>query len=141
MNLERYIDKYIPISAQTQISETLQACLPRKYLNRLDLYETERFNELNAAVLDEFSDNQEKVERMKSEALEYMAKQKAKESLDGGGSIIGVTDMSFNSGGGGKKRKTLKEVKESVGRKQEGAESDSSNEENSRKKKKKSKDS
>ena len=37
--LEQFIDRYIPIRVQSQISETLGAVLSRQYLNRLDVYE------------------------------------------------------------------------------------------------------
>ena len=47
------------------------------------------------------------VERMKAEALEHIAKQKARDSLEGS-SIIGITDMSQAS----QKKKTSKDRKQ-----------------------------
>ena len=48
---ERFIDKYIPIKIQTQISETLQSVLGKSYLDKLEQYEFEKYQELNNNVL------------------------------------------------------------------------------------------
>ena len=45
--MERFIDKYIPIRIQSQISETLGAVLDRKYLNKLENFEKCQYNKLN----------------------------------------------------------------------------------------------
>ena len=48
---EKYVDSYIPIRTQYQISETLQVCLPRVYLDRLDNFEIGKYRELNENLL------------------------------------------------------------------------------------------
>ena len=52
--IERFIEKYIPITIQSQISETLGAVLTRPFLNKLEHFEQEKFKTLNEDVL---SDN------------------------------------------------------------------------------------
>lgn len=51
--VENFVEKYIPIRIQSQISETLNSVLPRSYLNKLDNYEMEKFNELNMKILED----------------------------------------------------------------------------------------
>lgn len=48
---ERFIDKYIPIKIQTQISETLYSVLGKSYLDKLEQFEFEKYQELNNNVL------------------------------------------------------------------------------------------
>ena len=45
--LEKFVDSYIPIRIQSQISETLQACLTRGFMDRLENYEVNKFKDLN----------------------------------------------------------------------------------------------
>jgi hypothetical protein len=52
-NLERFIDKYIPIKIQAQMSETLHGIAPKAMLDKLDMFESEKYVELNANVLDD----------------------------------------------------------------------------------------
>ena len=51
--VENFVEKYIPIRIQSQISETLNSVLPRPQLNKLDNYEMEKFNELNMKILED----------------------------------------------------------------------------------------
>ena len=51
--MEEYVDKYVPILSQSQISETLGAVLDRKILNKLELYEEFKFKELHNNILNE----------------------------------------------------------------------------------------
>ena len=53
-SVERFVNLFLPIRCQTQISETLGACLPRQALAKLDNYEQEKFVQLNDAVLGDF---------------------------------------------------------------------------------------
>lgn len=51
MTIESFIDRFIPIRIQSQISESLGSCLPRRYLNKFDVFEYEKFKKLNDDVL------------------------------------------------------------------------------------------
>ncbi len=51
--VENFVEKYIPIRIQSQISETLGQVLPRSQLNKLENYEMEKFNELNLKILED----------------------------------------------------------------------------------------
>lgn len=51
--VENFVEKYIPIRIQSQISETLGQVLPRAQLNKLENYEMEKFNELNMKILED----------------------------------------------------------------------------------------
>lgn len=51
--VENFVEKYIPIRIQSQISETLGQVLPRSQLNKLENYEMEKFNELNMKILED----------------------------------------------------------------------------------------
>ena len=51
--MEQFIDRYIPIRIQSQISETLGAVLTRQLLTKLEHYEQAKYKELNEAVLND----------------------------------------------------------------------------------------
>jgi hypothetical protein len=51
--VENFVEKYIPIRIQSQISETMGQVLPRSQLNKLENYEMEKFNELNLKILED----------------------------------------------------------------------------------------
>lgn len=51
--IEMFIDKYIPIRIQSQISETLQCILTRQLLNKLEFYEHDKFRQLNEDILND----------------------------------------------------------------------------------------
>lgn len=51
--VENFVEKYIPIRIQSQISETLGSFLPRSQLNKLENFEMEKFNELNLKILED----------------------------------------------------------------------------------------
>jgi hypothetical protein len=53
LTIENFMEKYIPIKVQTQISETLKAVLDKKSLKYLDLFETQKFEHLHSAILDD----------------------------------------------------------------------------------------
>ena len=50
-SLERFVEFYIPISIQSQLSETLSVILSRQKLNKLEAFEQEKFKQLNENVL------------------------------------------------------------------------------------------
>lgn len=51
LTIERFIDKFIPIQIQSQLSETLRAILNRKFLDKLDGYEHYKYIDLNEDLL------------------------------------------------------------------------------------------
>ena len=51
--VENFVEKYVPIRIQSQISETLEAVLQRSYLNRLENFEMEKYKQLNLAILED----------------------------------------------------------------------------------------
>ena len=53
IDMERFIDKYLPIRIQYQISESLNSCLNRTMLYRLKGFELIKYKSLNEAVLEE----------------------------------------------------------------------------------------
>ena len=72
--MERYVDKYVPITILEFVSEAMHSCLKREQLDRLELYESARFNQLSNNVLEKFPNNKELVEKMKKDALSIIAK-------------------------------------------------------------------
>jgi uncharacterized protein YlxP (DUF503 family) len=53
--VERFIDRYVPIRIQSQISETLGSILSQNMLAKLEQFEHDKFQQLNEEVLrDEF---------------------------------------------------------------------------------------
>jgi len=50
-SLERFVEFYIPITIQSQLSETLSVILSRQKLNKLEAFEQEKFKQLNENVL------------------------------------------------------------------------------------------
>jgi hypothetical protein len=50
-SLERFVEFYIPITIQSQLSETLSVILSRQNLNKLEAFEQEKFKQLNENVL------------------------------------------------------------------------------------------
>ena len=51
--VENFIEKYIPVRIQSQISFTLQEVLPEKALGLLSEYEKARFKEMHTILLDD----------------------------------------------------------------------------------------
>ena len=49
--MERFIDLFVPIRIQSQLSETLGAVLTRPFLNKLEAFEQEKYKQLNEEVL------------------------------------------------------------------------------------------
>ena len=49
--VENFVEKYIPLRIQSQISETLGAVLQSSLLNKLENYEMEKFAQLNQIIL------------------------------------------------------------------------------------------
>jgi hypothetical protein len=85
LNMEHFIDKYVPIRIQKQVGETLQAIGNASMLKRLENFEMEKFKLLNEDVLndsDHPSDLKERAKQIQDELekaiMEYkkLAKQK-----------------------------------------------------------------
>lgn len=51
--VENFVEKYIPVRIQSQISETLQQVLPYKETQTLAAYEKLRFGEMHQIILDD----------------------------------------------------------------------------------------
>mmetsp|Transcript_681 Transcript_681/g.734 ORF Transcript_681/g.734 Transcript_681/m.734 type:complete len:119 (+) Transcript_681:960-1316(+) len=51
--VENFIEKYVPIRIQSQISETLSSFLTRSQLSKLENFEMEKYQILNRAILDD----------------------------------------------------------------------------------------
>lgn len=51
--VENFIEKYLPLQIQSQISQTLQSCLPFQAQKQLELYEIKKNKELHQVVLDD----------------------------------------------------------------------------------------
>lgn len=81
-SIENYVEKYIPIFIQAQISDTLHNCLPSKSQKKLSMYEDRRFKELNADVLNDEGESQfEKRKQGVYDLLEQVFKRTSKMSL------------------------------------------------------------
>lgn len=81
--LENYIEKYLPLFVQAQISDTLHNCLSSKNLKRLVGFEDKRFKELNSDILNDEGDGKlEKRKQRVNEMLEQVFKRTAKMSLN-----------------------------------------------------------
>lgn len=48
--VENFVEKYIPIRIQSQISETLSVVLTRSQINKLENFEMEKFQVLNSGI-------------------------------------------------------------------------------------------
>lgn len=53
LTIENFMEKYLPIKVQTQISETFKAIPDKKIRKYLELYESVKFEELHSAILDD----------------------------------------------------------------------------------------
>jgi hypothetical protein len=53
LNMEHFIDKYVPIRIQKQVGETLQAIATASMLKKLENFEMEKFKNLNEDVLND----------------------------------------------------------------------------------------
>lgn len=51
ITIERFVEKFIPIQIQSQLSETLRAVLNRKFLDKLDGFEHFKYLDLNESLL------------------------------------------------------------------------------------------
>lgn len=51
LTIERFVEKFIPIQIQSQLSETLRAVLNRKFLDKLDGFEHFKYLDLNENLL------------------------------------------------------------------------------------------
>lgn len=51
--VENFIEKYIPVRIQSQISESLHKVLPERECKQLQKYERIRFRDLHATILDD----------------------------------------------------------------------------------------
>ena len=51
--VENFVEKYIPVRIQSQISQTLQQCLPYKEVQQLAEYERAKFKEMHQSILDD----------------------------------------------------------------------------------------
>jgi len=51
--VENFVEKYIPVRIQSQISETLQTVLPYKEIETLLKYEKDKFKDLHQTILDD----------------------------------------------------------------------------------------
>ena len=51
--LENFMEKYVPMRIQSQISETLNSCLDRKGMKFLALYEKQKFEDLHNMILED----------------------------------------------------------------------------------------
>jgi len=49
--IENYLEKYLPIFTQSQISESLHHCLPSTNKRKLSVYEEKRFKDMNNEIL------------------------------------------------------------------------------------------
>lgn len=48
---EQYVDVFLPIKVHSILSETLGACLSRRELTKLDMFEEEKYKSLNDTLL------------------------------------------------------------------------------------------
>ena len=69
--MEHFIDKYIPIRVQQQISESIKAILPQSQVQRWQNFEMEKFCRLNEDLIDDEEDR-EMLELMKKIAYDMM---------------------------------------------------------------------
>ena len=51
-SISRFIEIYLPVKIQQQISETLQSILSKPFLDKLEKYDFRKFPELNKALLE-----------------------------------------------------------------------------------------
>lgn len=85
--VENFVEKFIPIRIQSQISETLASFLTRSQMNKLENFEMEKFNELNLRILDDdgSANLQEIMKEIMKEILKDQEVQKKKGLFLGGG--------------------------------------------------------
>ena len=53
LTLENFMEKYVPMRIQSQISETLNSCLDRKSMKFLAQYERQKFEDLHNMILED----------------------------------------------------------------------------------------
>lgn len=53
LTIENFLEKYLPIKVQSQISETLKAIGDKKSRRNLDQYESVKYEELHTAILED----------------------------------------------------------------------------------------
>ena len=51
--VENFVEKYIPVRIQSQISETLQQVLPLREIGILAVYEKEKFKNMHEVILED----------------------------------------------------------------------------------------
>ena len=51
--VENFVEKYVPVRIQSQISETLHAIMPDQYVEPLDDFERGKFRDMHDAILDD----------------------------------------------------------------------------------------
>lgn len=70
MMIEDYIKKFMQVEIQNTISETLGSCLPRRYLNKLEFFEVQKYNDLNVKAF--FDKNNSTVDGLMSHLTEAL---------------------------------------------------------------------
>ena len=75
--VENFVEKYIPIRIQSQISETLASVLSRSQLNKLENFEMEKFKSLNLVILDD--DGSSNLKEMMREILKEIIREQEDE--------------------------------------------------------------
>lgn len=56
LTIENFMEKYMPIKVQTQISDTLKAIVDKKLRKNLENFETQKFEELHTLILSDNGD-------------------------------------------------------------------------------------
>ena len=56
LTIENFMEKYLPIKIQSQISDTVKAVTDKKSRKNLDLYEQHKYEELHSAILEDNGD-------------------------------------------------------------------------------------
>ncbi|CDW88205.1 UNKNOWN [Stylonychia lemnae] len=75
--VENFVEKYIPIRIQSQISETLACILNRSQMNKLENFEMEKFQQLNLVILED--DGSANLQEIMKEILKEIVKEQEKE--------------------------------------------------------------
>eukprot|EP00347_Sterkiella_histriomuscorum_P004867 403358786 len=101
--VENFVEKYIPIRIQSQISETLACILNRAQLNKLENFEMEKFQQLNMVILED--DGSADLKQIMRELLKEVIREQEEEKnqlLKGGkaGGLRANRHQRFTSQGG-----------------------------------------
>ncbi|CAI2385161.1 unnamed protein product [Moneuplotes crassus] len=103
MTVENFMEKYIPITIQTQISDTLKSIIDKKMKRSLEHYETRKFNDLHKMILDDNGDPEikNKIMEMAQKFAEHQHQQTGR-----GKSLRPSKSLSFSQKSSLRKRKT-----------------------------------